>query len=60
MEYRYPRFRRELMKEDSGFSSGPVPGDAFPGFDLPTTGGERIAKEELAGRPFLVTLASFT
>lgn len=60
MEYRYPRFRRELMKEDSAFTSGPAPGEPFPGFDLPTIDGRRVTKEEMAGKPFLVTLSSFT
>ncbi len=60
MEYRYPRFRRELMEEDKAFSSGPEPGETFPDFDLPTTEDGRLRKQDLAGGPALITLASFT
>lgn len=61
MQYRYPRFRRELLDEDSSFGSGPELGEDFPAFDLPTTEGERLSLEDLLGeRPVLFTLASYT
>ena len=61
MAYRYRRFRKELMEEDSGFGGGPGPGDPFPDFDLPTTTlGERARSADYRGRPFFVTLASYT
>lgn len=61
MEYRYARFRRELLKEDAAFSAGPAPGDPMPDFDLPTADGGRVRKEDFTGhRPLLLILASYT
>lgn len=61
MEYRYPRFRRELMKQDASFGSGPGPGGRFPDFELSTPDGERVSSRDLLGeRPVLFTLGSFT
>lgn len=60
MEYAYPHFRRELLREDASFQGGPAPGDPFPDFDLPRLGGGRLRRGELLGRPFLFLFASFT
>lgn len=60
MTYAYQRFSRELIREDSTFRTGPEPGDRFPPFDLPTVGGGRVTLEGVAGRPFLMVLASYT
>jgi hypothetical protein len=60
MDYRYHRFRKELLEEDSSFQSGPEPGHKFPDFDLPTVDGHRLTRDDLAGRPALVVLASYT
>lgn len=61
MQYRYPRFRRSLLAEDSSFGSGPEPGEKFPDFHLPTPEGERLSLDDLLGeRPVLFTMGSFT
>ena len=60
MSYAYDRFRREMIWQDTSFRGGPGPGEPFPDFDLPTAGGGRIRRADLAGRPFVVTLASYS
>lgn len=61
MDYRYPHFRSEVMKEDTSFVRGPRPGEPFPEFDLPTTDGGRIRNSDFMGRrPMLLTFASLT
>src|SRR6056297_792346 len=61
MEYRYAHFQSELMQEDTSFLRGPRPGESFPDFDLPTTDGDRVSKQDLVGqRPLLVTFSSIT
>jgi hypothetical protein len=61
MDYRYPHFRRRLVMEDLSFKTGPGPGQPFPDFDLPTTDGMRLTKQDLlAGKPVLLTMGSFT
>ena len=60
MDYRYERFDRELLDEDSSFRGGPSPGDPFPDFELPTTDGGIVRKADFAGAPWLVVLSSFT
>lgn len=61
MEYRYPRFKRELLLEGLYFGSGPSPGLPMSEFDLPTTDGDRVRKSDFVGqRPLLLTFASIT
>jgi len=61
MDYAYAHFRRKMLLEDATFGTGPGPGEPFPGFDLPTADGGRLRLSELlGGRPFVVTLASYT
>ena len=60
MEYRYERFTRELLSEDASFRRGPRPGEPFPDFALPTADGGRLARADLAGRPFFLTFGSIT
>lgn len=58
--YRFPRFRREMLTRGLDFPPGPEPGDPFPDFELARLDGETLSKEDLRGRPALVTLASLT
>lgn len=59
--YRYDQFQRELILHDMKFEGGPEPGDPFPDFDLPTTTGNRAARDGLvADRPMLLVFSSFT
>lgn len=61
MEYDYRSFRLPLLLDDIGFAGGPAPGEEFPDFDLPTTDGQRLSRDDLLSRgPALITLASFT
>jgi hypothetical protein len=61
MEYRYPHFKRELLMEDMEFSAGPPPGHPMPDFDLPTTDGGRVRKDDFVGeRPLLLIFGSVT
>ena len=61
MEYDYPSFRLPRLLNDISFESGPYPGEAFPDFDLPTTKGGRITRDQLIERgPALITMGSFT
>ncbi|MCO5168753.1 MAG: hypothetical protein M9894_20630 [Planctomycetes bacterium] len=60
MEYSYPHFQRELLREDSSFTGGPTPGQPLPDFDLPTIDGGRLRRSDLAGRPFALLFGSFT
>lgn len=60
MDYAYPHFRRELLREDAAFSHGPGPGERLPDFDLPTADGGRLTKRDLAGKPFVLIFSSFT
>lgn len=61
MDYRYPHFSRELLREDATFQSGPWPGDPLPNFDLPTADGGRVRRSDFIDkRPLLLTLGSFT
>lgn len=60
-EYRYPHFKRELLMEDSAFAGGPSPGEPMPDFDLPTTDGGRVSKDDFVGeRPLLLIFSSYT
>ncbi len=60
-EYRFPRFRRELLMHDFAFEGGPRPGEPFPDFDLLTTDGGRVAKSGFVGdRPLFMVFASVT
>ncbi|HEV2124141.1 MAG TPA: hypothetical protein VGW38_15365 [Chloroflexota bacterium] len=61
MQYRYPHFKRELLVEDMSFRGGPRPGEPVPDFDLPTTSGGRVRREDFVGRqPLLMTFGSIT
>ncbi|WP_165985233.1 deiodinase-like protein [Streptomyces sp. YIM 98790] len=61
MTYRYPHFHTRLVLEDLRFTTGPRPGEAMPDFDLPTTDGGRVRKEDFLGRrPLLLTVGSVT
>ena len=60
MEYRFDHFNRQLLMEDMAFTAGPKPGDAFPDFDLATSEGGHVRRSDLLGRPFFVTVGSFT
>jgi hypothetical protein len=60
MQYRYDHFSKDRIKGDAGFDGGPEAGEKFPETDLETIGGERIRLEDLAGRPTLITLGSYT
>lgn len=61
MQYRDAHFQSELMQEDTSFVRGPRPGQFFPEFDLPTTDGSRVSKQDLVGQqPLLVTFSSIT
>lgn len=59
--YRYPHFRRQILREDMAFRGGPSPGEPMPDFDLPTTNGGRVRKHDFVGRrPLLLTCTSIT
>lgn len=60
MEYRYPHFKRELLREDSSFVGGAAPGQPLPDFDLPTTAGGRLRKQALLAKPLLLIFGSYT
>lgn len=60
MEYRYPHFKRELLREDSSFAAGAAPGQPLPDFDLPTTAGGRLRKQDVFGKPLLLIFGSYT
>lgn len=60
MEYAYPHFRRELLREDAAFSHGPKPGEPLPDFTLSRPEGGRLSKRDLAGKPFVLIFASVT
>lgn len=58
--YRHQHFTRELMKRDMDFPGGPRPGDDFSDFELTSLDGGMIRKQELRGRPVLLTFGSRT
>lgn len=61
MDYRYPHFTREILREDMAFRGGPHLGLPLPDFDLPTADGDRVRKRDFAGRrPLLLTCTSIT
>ncbi len=61
MDYRYDHFSRRLLIEDMAFHAGPQPGEAMPDFELVTSEGERVRKQDLlGGKPMLLTMGSFT
>ncbi len=59
-EYRYERVTLGLLMDDFRFRKGtPAAGDPFPQFELPTTDGRRIRKDDFVGkRPLLVVFGS--
>lgn len=61
MEYRYRHVTREILIRDTAFRGGPLPGEAMPGFDLPTADDRRVQKSDFVGqRPLLLTCTSIT
>lgn len=61
MQYGYEHFKRRLIFEDMAWHGGPRPGEEMPGFDLPTTDGGRLRKEDFVGvRPLLLSFGSVT
>lgn len=61
MEYHYEHFKRRLLMEDMSFRTGPRPGEPMPDFELLTTDGGHVRKEDFVGKkPLLVTMGSFT
>jgi hypothetical protein len=59
--YRFGRFQREMLAEDSSFDGGPTSGEPFPEFDLATVRGDRVTRDGLtAERPMLMVFSSFT
>jgi hypothetical protein len=59
--YRFGRFQREMLAEDSSFRGGPAPGEPFPEFDLATIRGDRVTRDGLTSqRPMLMVFSSFT
>jgi hypothetical protein len=61
MTDRYEHFRRRLLAADLAFLGGPAPSREMPDFDLPTTDGGRVRKDDFVGhRPLLLAFASFT
>lgn len=61
-DYRYRHFSVGTLIEDMFFRIGsPAPGEPFPDFDLPTTDGGRIRKQDYVGRrPMFMVAAAFT
>ncbi len=59
-EYRFERVTMALLMDDSRFGKNtPSAGDPFPQFDLTTTDGRRIGKDDFIGkRPLLVVFGS--
>jgi hypothetical protein len=61
LEYRYPHFRRALLVEDMSFHAGPKPGQPMPDFELATSDGRVIRKQDfVGGSPMLLTMGSIT
>lgn len=58
--YRRDHFSRRDMIRDMSFPGGPRPGDPFPDFSLVSAEGKRVAKQDLEGRPALITFGSRT
>jgi hypothetical protein len=59
--YRYEHFKREVLRGELSFRTGPLPGEPFPDFDLETTDDGRVRKADYTGRrPVLITLGSVT
>lgn len=62
MEYRYPHFTADLLKEDANFTEAGAPGSVMPDFDLTTVDGTRARRADYLQRhrPLLLTLGSVT
>lgn len=61
MPYRYEHFERRVRLDELRFHGGVLCGEPFPDFDLSTTDGGRICKQDYAGaRPLLLTIGSAT
>jgi hypothetical protein len=58
--YRYRQFERAVMKDDNEFCPSPGPGDPLPAFDMITTDGTRVRKEDFIGRKLFITIGSIT
>ena len=61
-DYRYNRFTTSLLFRDMGFrKDAAAPGDVFPDFELITTDGARLVKENIFGdRPVIFLFGSMT
>ena len=61
-QYRYDRFTTSLLFSDLRFrKSGLGPGDSLPAFDLVSTDGDRLTKQDLTGdKPLLLIFGSVT
>lgn len=59
-DYRFPRFRRQLLAHDLAWEGGPPPGEPFPDFNLTTLDGGTLRRDDLLGEPFLMVFASYT
>lgn len=61
MDYRYPHFKRELLREDASFTDAGRPGSTMPDFDLPTVDGGRMRRADYLNRqPLLLAFGSIT
>lgn len=61
MDYRYPRFTRQILRCDMAFRGGSHPGEPMPDFDLPTTNNSRARKGDFVGRrPLFLACTSIT
>lgn len=50
-----------ILDDIAGFGDGPAPGGKLPEFDLLTTDGKRVRRDDFAGsRPLLITFASLS
>jgi hypothetical protein len=50
-----------ILRDLAGFGAGPAPGEKLPDFDLLTTDGKRVRREDFLGaRPLLITFASLS
>jgi hypothetical protein len=59
--YNYDTFRRQMIKEDIHFQTGPAPGQIAPEIDLPTVDRGRFRLTEQRGRrPVLLEFGSIT
>lgn len=59
--YPYSRFEREVMRGDDRFApESPASGDVLPPFNLITTDGFWVDRQDFAGRKLLISFGSIT